>query len=86
MRRVGVVAGLLGFGFVGLLLTLQLAISNQPRTQRYNFAPESREWSSRDSPVNTDDDLYMLGVGKADITGNVRHIYMCCIISDGYLL
>lgn len=74
MRRVGIVASLLGVAFVGLLLTLQLAISNQPQAQRVNYAPENKEWSSRDSPVNTDDDLYMLGVGKADITGCVRMI------------
>ncbi|KAK2792979.1 hypothetical protein FQN51_001384 [Onygenales sp. PD_10] len=70
MARVGIIAILLG-SLAGVLVILQLLLSIEvPQIPSLHDINPS-EYSGRSNKLKGDDDVYILGAGKADITGPV---------------
>ncbi|KAK2744416.1 hypothetical protein FQN57_004313 [Myotisia sp. PD_48] len=78
MPRIGVIGGLIAV-LVGAILVLQLSLNlHQPQTLRAlsSFTP-NKDWPGRPSPKaagENENDVFIIGTGKADITGPVVEI------------
>lgn len=67
MARFGLVAALAG-ALLGALVTLQLIATVQNSKLSSSFDSQYK-WKSRADELAADDSVFLLGAGKADITG-----------------